>query len=559
MSHRLLVSMHRLLNLVSQVSTDLSWAPLFWPFAFFVPFFGLFLLRYYKPGWFAPVADWGRPICVGVAILVIAAFAGADLSYCLSSAFWDHNEPAVGIESWLFWRGDPVYQDLVTQQRYSGPYGPYGYMAIGLCQGLIGPGVFATKLLPCIAGALALALFCLAVLRKTSTSGALLFTGLLAALSLRLGPFAFWTRPDPFLLLCVTTGLVAATRKTLPTTILLGIAIGVAVNLKVHSVLYLIPVLVIAVRSGFDRAALAKAAAIALIVAILPFSFFPQISIGNYLGMLRLIGKRGLGLLEFRVSAEWLITVSLPLTAALLAYRVTSRNSTNSLDPGQRRTLGALLIASIAILIFASKLGAGPHHFLPLIPVILFLAAEQRAKGRGFPWRSSLVGVTSYALCFSWLLSCVLVGLSSAYSISSNALRNEADAAASIRDLKQLVGDRPAYTWLGGAPLDGQPVESSSHLELVFKGMPPGLIPPVQMDFQLARFREADLPALQKEIEEKYRKPIAWVVPKGSAPLGMKTAFDQTRPLFSQKAQQEFADRFEKAGSSRFFDFYLPR
>jgi hypothetical protein len=89
--------------------------------------------------------------------------------------------------------------------------------------------------------------------------------------------------------------------------------------------------------------------------------------------------------------------------------------------------------------------------------------------------------------------------------------------------------------------------------------MPPGLIPPVQMDFQLARFREADLPALQKEIEEKYRKPIAWVVPKGSSPFGMKTAFDQSRPLFSQKAQQEFADRFQKAGSSRFFDFYLPR
>ena len=52
---------------------------------------------------------------------------------------------------------------------------------------------------------------------------------------------------------------------------------------------------------------------------------------------------------------------------------------------------------------------------------------------------------------------------------------------------------------------------------------------------------------------------LAWIVPKGSTPLGMKTAFDQTRLLFSEKAQHEFADRFEKAGSSRFFDFYLPR
>lgn len=551
--------MQRLLNLVSQVSTDLSWAPLFWPFAFFIPFFALFLLKYFRPGWFAPVEDWGRPICLGVAVLVIAAFIGADFSYCLSSAFWDHNEPAVGIESWLFWHGDAVYQDFVTQQRYSGPYGPYGYMVIGLCQGLIGPGVFATKLLPCLAGALALAFFYVAVLRRTSAAVALLFTGLLAALSLRLGPFAFWTRPDPFLLLCVTTGLVAATRKTLATPILLGLAMGIAVNLKVHSVLYFIPVLLIAIRSGFDRAALAQVAGIALIVAILPFIFFPQISIWNYLGMLRLIGKRGFGVLEFRFSWEWLVTVSLPLTGVLLFSSLTSRNSSNKLASAERRGLGALLVASVAILIFASKLGAGPHHFLPLIPVILFFAAEQRAKGRGFQWHSTLLGVASYALCFSWPLSCVLVGLGSAYSISSSARRNEAEAAASIRDLKQIVDDRPAYTWLGGAPLGGQPVESSYHLELVFKGMPPGLVPPVQMDFQLARFRETDLLALQKEIEEKYGKPIAWVVPKGSSPLGMKTAFDQSRPLFSQKAQQEFADRFQKAGSSRFFDYYLPR
>jgi hypothetical protein len=79
------------------------------------------------------------------------------------------------------------------------------------------------------------------------------------------------------------------------------------------------------------------------------------------------------------------------------------------------------------------------------------------------------------------------------------------------------------------------------------------------MDFQLARFPEADLTRLEKEIEEKYRKPIAWIAPRGSTPLGMKTAFDQSRPIFSEKFQREFAERFGKGGSSRFFDFYLPR
>ena len=551
--------MHRLLNLVSDVSSRLSWAPLFWPFAFFVPFFCLFCLKRYRPRLLGPLANWGNPIAFILACLVLAAFITADASYCLSSAFWDHNEPGVGIQSWLFWRGDGVYQDLLTQQRYSGPYGPYGYIVVGLCQGLIGPGVFATKLLPCLAGAMATGVFYVVLRRRTSAWLALIFTGLLAALSLRLGPFAFWSRTDPLLLLCVATGLIAATRKGLVNMMLLGVSLGIAINLKISAVCYFLPVAVLAVETGFDWGELAKAATIAVVAAILPFIVFPQISFSNYLGILQVIGKRGFGFLEFHLSLEWLVTLLMPVGGGLLFYRLTSSKRPAETAGNRSRFLAAILVASVALLMFASKLGAGPHHFLPLIPIILFFAAEQAEKGRGFRWHSSIVAVTGYALCFSWLLSCMLVALGSAYSISADAIRRESEAAASIRDLQQLVAEHPAYTWLGGAPLSGVPVESSYHLQLVFKGMPPGLHPPAQMDFQLADLAETDLARLEKEIEGKYRKSIAWVVPKGSLPFGMKTAFDQSRPLFSEKFQREFAERFVKAGSSRFYDFYLPR
>ncbi|MFN2622612.1 MAG: hypothetical protein ABR611_07185 [Chthoniobacterales bacterium] len=551
--------MNRLLKLVTDISSDLAWAPLFWPFVFFIPFFCLFCLRRYRPELFAGAASWVDPIYNGLAGLVLVGFLAADLSYCLSSAFWDHNESSFGIQSWMSWRGDAVYQNLLTEQRYSGPYGPYGYMVVGLCQGLIGPGVFATKFLPCIAGAATLGSFYLVLRRRTSARVGLLLTSLLAALALRLGPFAFWSRPDPFLLLCVTTGLLAATRKSLANTVLLGIALGVAVNLKIDSALYFIPVAMIAIRTGFDRAALIKVATIALVAIILPFILFHQISLGNYLGILRLVGKRNFGLLEFRLSLEWLVTLSVPLILGLRFYKRTSQDRPNEMDVNEKRYLAAIVVASVAILIFASKRGAGPHHFLPLIPIILFFAAERRERGRRFQWGSSMVGVTGYALCFSWLLSCTLVAFGSAYSLSTTAIRNEAEAAAAIRDLQQLVDEHPAYTWLGGAPLGGLPVDSTFHLQLVFKGMPPGVIPPAQMDFQLAHFREVDLTRLEKEIVEKYRRPIAWVVPKGSLPVGMKTAFDQSRPLFSEKFQHEFADRFEKTGATRFFDFYTPK
>jgi hypothetical protein len=549
--------MNRLLELFTRVSSGLSWAPLLWPFAFFIPFFCLFLLKRYRPDWFARVDRWGALISSCAALLLLGAFVAADLSYCLSSAFWDHNEPSFGIQSWLFWRGNAVYQDLLTEQRYSGPYGPYGYIAVGFCQGLIGPGVFSTKLLPCATSALAIGLFFLLLRRRTSTRPALLFTSLLAALSLRLGPFAFWSRPEPFLLLCVTTALFAATRKSLINTILLGVSLGVAFDLKISSVFYFLPIVALAVKNGFDSIALLKTAAIAIATAILPFVVFPQVSLSNYLTVLHVIGKRGSGFLEFRLSLEWLVTVSLPLFGGLLFYRLTTRSH---VSPENRKLeLTAVLVASLGLLMFASKLGAGPHHFLPLIPIVLLFAAEQMHNGRGFRWHPSIAGVFGNALCFSWFLSCVLVAFGSAYSLCGDAIRKEARSAASIRDLQQIVDTHPAYVWLSGAPLGGEAIESSPYLQLVFKGMPPGIEPPAQMDFQLAGMPETDLAKLEKEVADKYRKPVAWVVPKGSLPVGMKTAFDQSRPLFSEKFRGEFSERFVKTSSSSFFDLYTPK
>jgi hypothetical protein len=548
--------MNRLLDLFTRVSSGLSWAPLLWPFAFFIPFLCLFLLRRYRPGWFAGVDRWGALICNCVALLLLAAFFAADLSYCLSSAFWDHNEPSFGIQSWLFWRGDAVYQDLLTEQRYSGPYGPYGYIAVGFCQGLMGPSVFTTKLIPCAASALAIGLFYLVLRKRTSPRLALLFTSLLAALSLRLGPFAFWSRPEPFLLLCVTTGLLAATRKGLINTILLGVSLGVAFDLKISSVCYFLPLVVFAVKNGFGCIALLKTAAIATATAILPFVVFSQVSLSNYLTVLQVIGKRGSGLLEFRLSLEWLITVSLPLFGGLLFYRLTTRSHAS--PENRKLELAAVLAASLGLLMFASKLGAGPHHFLPLIPILLFFAAEQTHKGRGFRWHPSIAGVLGNALYFSWLLCCLVVGFGSACSLCVDAIRKEARSAASIRDLQQVVDTNPAYIWLGGAALGGEPIESSYYLQLVFKGMPPGIQPPAQMDFQLAGMPETNLAELEKEIADKYRRPVAWVAPKGSMPVGMKTAFDQSRPLFSEKFRREFSERFVNTSSSLFFDLYTP-
>jgi len=548
--------MKRLFDLLNDFAFDLSWAPWFWSFALFLPLFGLFFLRHYKPSWLAPFVTWGNPLRKSVACLIIAAFLGADAIYCLSSSFWDHAEPTQAIGSWMFWRGDPVYHDLQTQQRYSAVYGPYAFILEGYCQGLIGPSVFSSKLLACAAGAGAICLFYLILFRRTSARVALLFTSLLAALCLRLGPFAFWARSDPLLLLCATVGLLAATRKSIASIFILGVSVGIAINLKVHSVVYFLPVAVVAAQSAFGRRELVRIGLIAAAVALLPFVIFPQISLQNYCALLRLASGRTSGLLEYRLTWEWFITLCIPIVGPLMFFWLTSSGSTERTDSKSKLYLAAILGGFAVTLIFASKHGAGPHHLLPFIPSILLFAAEQTYKGRGFRWQSNILSAVGYALCFSWLTSCTLVALRSAWSVSADSIRHEAEARASIHDLQEIVDQHPSLTLLGGAPLGGQPVYSSYHLQLVFNGMPPGINPPMQMDYQLAKVAESDLAKLEKELEEKYHRPIAWIVPKGAQPISMKTAYQPDRPLLSEKFHQDFAARFEKAESSRYFDLY---
>ena len=549
--------MKRLFDLVNDFAVNLAWAPLFWSLALFLPFFCLFLLRYSRPRWFEPFISWGGPTGKGVACLIITAFLGADLIYCLSSSFWDHVEPSVAISSWMFWRGEPVYQSFQTQQRYSSVYGPYTYILEGCCQGLIGPSVFSTKLITCAAGALAIGLFYFVLYKRTSADRALLFTSLLAALCLRLGPFAFWARSDPLLLLSVTLGLLAALRKSAASPIVLGLALGLAVGLKFNSFLYFLPVAVIAAKNGFGWRTLITVALIAAAVALLPFAIFPQISLWNYLAILGVAGVRGSGFLEYRLTWEWFVTVSTPVWGPLIFSLLATSKPAARMD--SKVYLASIFVGFAVILMFASKVGAGPHHLLPFIPGILLFAAEQTNHGIRFCWRSNLLSVIGYALCFSWLTSCVLVAFRSAYAISTDSIRQEPEARAAIRDLQQIIDQHRSLTLLGGAPLGGTDVHGSYHLQLVFSGMPPGINPPMQMDYQLGGLVETDLLKLEEELEEKYHRPIAWVVPKGALPIGMKTAYQPDRPIFSAKFHQDFAARFEKTESSAFFDLYTAK
>src|SRR5690349_24841107 len=119
--------MRSLIFAMSAVSADLLAHPLFWALAFLVPFSVLFAVAH-RLRWLQLYAAHEHNIMGAVAVLAIAGLLAISTTNLFSPMFIDVYEPTVAIGSALFARGEPLYQALDTEQRYSGAYGPYLYL-----------------------------------------------------------------------------------------------------------------------------------------------------------------------------------------------------------------------------------------------------------------------------------------------------------------------------------------------------------------------------------------------------------------------------------------------
>ena len=160
-------------------------------------------------------------------------------------------------------------------------------------------------------------------------------------------------------------------------TVLVGIALGVGVNLKVSAVIYLFPALALVWRKH-GPGKFATAAAIAVLVAALPFAFH-NISLAGYLTWVRAATGQGLRLWALPTALEWTIVLTIPML-------LSGRSETAPRGVSDMVVFRRLVIASMLVsLPIAAKHGTGIYHFLPFVPSIIFAACtgtEDRATVR---------------------------------------------------------------------------------------------------------------------------------------------------------------------------------
>jgi hypothetical protein len=552
-------------NFVSNLIQLLIARPDYWPFAFWVPIFlGLWMLARLSDRHVWPNrAQW---VWLAVGGLTLAAFACFWAIHLFSPVYLGPIQPQIAEVSWYFAEGKPVYHGPAAGEVYNMLYGPYLYIITGWFEKFLGPSDFSYKLPGALAVAGALAMLVVHLRARVGMIRAVLGAGLFTALILALNPEELFSRADVFIVLAVVVGCRAAFSQSKFAPIVLGAALGFSLNLKIHAPIYFLPLLWVAWQTGYRQKSWLAMGVAAMVVAAAPFLLFSNVSLANYFWTLRVASGQGINPLNYFRLLEMFFCLGAPIAAAvLLAYRQNPRATLAGLR-SQKNFIVFLLLEFVLLLLPASKYGAGLHHLLPLAVLLIVLGAELYAAGVRPGWDGSLAAGAATAVIFSWLASCLGIGLVRSYQNAAYLQGRAAWAHSVEADLRQIsarYGSRNILL-MGGSD-NANYDYAYFRPTLVYAGQPIGFDPCGLMEREFPGSPVPELPELSAALAKNHPdKKIIWVVPKDGAPFTLTSYFAQWKdngylpnpPVYSEKFRARFFALNTKFASTQYYDLY---
>ncbi|MEE8393665.1 MAG: hypothetical protein V3R66_04915 [Rhodospirillales bacterium] len=485
-----------------------------------------------------------------LALAGITAVSVAYLGYVLFfygslEGYLDHVEPNIAISSWRFLGGHSLFQGLDEWPKL-GSYGPLLYLIHSTAFKLGGGSVLVSKFaaLAVSAGSV-LIFFCYAYTRFGALKayvGVLLFI----AITLLFSPYSFWNRPDPFTVFLVTLAVFA---KNLPADrwgrwaphAVVGICIGLTVNLKVHSFIYFIPV-VVDLCGWKNIREMIVIGLISIAVFLLPFAH-PQISLAKYLdrmfGTLSIRGGLDTGMLvtSFRYSLFF-------YSPALLLAGLLARGR-NHVDGKCAIYFAALAVSTTIALYPASIIGTGPYHLLPLIAVTIDSMLRFTGGYDDMPRLQKGIFVLIPVIFLT-------VSLPVQRRLMRNMERIAAENAAG--EIHKIIKEHEDETvQMGyGETFEGYRLSFYKPI-LIFAGQPGTVDAQEAMEFQSIGYDFTGRFTAQLERCETRH----WLIPKGETPFMMQSYY-QSVSLFGGAAEV-FQEKYTKAETLDHFDLWSCR
>lgn len=499
----------------------------------------------------------GRRILAILAMSCVAFFWVCVAKYTLSNAILDHIEPTTMAVARLWEEGKPLYHDLDAAERYSFLYGPSYYFGPRVFISLFGPSIVAAKASAAVAVLAAVLLLFYLLLRESPPLIALVCTAY-CVLGFMAPPndpgLAYSLRADPFLIFWITLSL-AACRSKYPViaVAVCGIAAGMAINVKIHAILYVLPIVALLyLRRGVMAAV--TCVAVALAAVILPFVVFENVSASNYLSWLAESARHGLHPGAASQTLLFGTFMLVPVLAAFLARAVADRHAFLR----QLRSTIVFVVASVAaaflVLIPASKIGAGGHHLMPLFPTFAFImakllsqSAESPANERTWQWR------VLYAIGAGFAVVSVLTAIQRQMPRMSGA-RNLDAVAVEIRADLEAVQSRFPDKAIGMGYGSWSTYHKTYYRPLLaFHGKTFLLDAAAMMDM-----RQGGM-AIPSKTLDAIRDGVAevWLQPRGELPFSLPSAYGGD--FFGKPLRGQFLAHYAKLESTKHFDIWVYR
>ncbi len=476
-----------------------------------------------------------RELTLGASLAAIAAYCAIVIWYTLTPSYFDAAEPTITSVAAAFAAGRPLYPALGAAERYAHVYGPALFLAHAGAFAVAGASILVSKAVGSLAAVLSLAIAFRIYQRRAGTSAACNVSAVSALVFLSFSNVTFWTRSDPILILCTSIGLAAAlTERPWVAMSALGLATGVALNLKVTGVIYLVPVFAIASSKHRGRV-VATAAGIAIVTGVVPF-LVPRVSLFNYLDYLRLSARNGLLTAKLVENAEWCVFLLLPLLVTWMGIRNTR------LQRETGRFLACLVSAIGLIAIVSAKPGGGAFHFLPFVPILGYAAI---AVPRGTWDRSAAL-----RLAAAFVMTALAIAIPrQAIFVRTVAKRHLGRA---IADVRRFADEKPTKRIAVGYA--GTSYLSHARPEMVFRSGDYLIDAPAIQEHRLSGL---DIPATTIEAIDRCRFDY-WLLPPDAPPFAVPSAYYPLGPseVFTEQFRSAFSGRYARVGHTALYDVW---
>jgi hypothetical protein len=483
----------------------------------------------------------------GLSVALLAVFVGIAAWYVGLEGFAGEVEPAVSTLSWLVSHGHPLYTPFDAAERYSVLYGPSVFLTNGLFLRMLGPSLPAVKLASALGAVGSLLLLYAALARRRRDTLAVALTAGAAMYVWAQGFSVYAVRPDALMVFAVGLGLYGAARlRPLLALAVVAATAGFAVNLKLHGLLYFVPVVaLLATRHGGRAAAGSLAGALA--VAAMPFAFNEQISLTNYLAWVRNATQHGLNTEYLALDLGYAAALLLPL--GLVLGLGGWRRWRGTAEGTLLLSLGAVLPA---VLVLASKPGAGLVHLMPLaLPTIYVLGRLlQRLQDDGFDWRPR----TRSSVAVAFGLTLVLAGTVNEYRAVRLLAWEVGQQPDLAKDVRAIMARYDGLTLAMACGGEAKSFRSTWPRPLLAFGDNPVLLDPISvMDSSLSG-RELS-PSTYRAISDGRIK--VWLVPRGQEPFRKTNWYAPHTPIFPDAFVRHFETFYSPRAQTRYFDLWF--